>query len=131
MKIGVPTMLHQYFFRVKGDDSFMKNYPYLFQSQPKDDQVVSYRLEVLSFFKEFGLAATKKAFKVSKTTIYRWKKVLADNQGKIDSFIPKSTKPKHLRRMETDPRLVEYIRKLREKHFRLGKQKIKPLLSLY
>ncbi|MBI5465499.1 transposase [Candidatus Gottesmanbacteria bacterium] len=109
----------------------MKNYPYLFQSQPKDDQVISYRLEVLSFFKEFGLRATKKAFKVSKTTVYRWKKTLADNQGKLASLLPKSTKPEHLRRMETDLRIVEYIRKLREEHFRLGKQKVKPLLDQY
>ena len=109
----------------------MKNYPSLFQSQPKNDQVISYRVEVLSFFKEFGLKATKKAFKVSKTTIYRWKKTLADNQGKIASLIPKTTKPEHLRRMETDPRIVEYIEKLREEHYRLGKQKIRVLLDEY
>lgn len=62
----------------------MKSYPYPFQSQPKDDQVVSYRVEVLSFFKEFGLTATKKAFKVSKTTIYRWQKTFSVSTiGKI------------------------------------------------
>ena len=109
----------------------MKNYSYLFPSQPKDDQVVAYRLEVLSFFQEFGLEATKKAFKVSKTTLYRWQKTLTDHQGKISSLLPKSTRPRHLRRMATDSRVIEYIQKLREEHYRLGKRKIKVLLDRY
>ncbi len=107
----------------------MKTYPYL--SQSNQVQAVQYRLEVLAFFKEFGLKPTKKAFKVSKTTLYRWKKVLADHQGKISSLLPKSTKPEHLRRMATNPKVVEYIKKLREEHYRLGKQKIKVLLDEY
>jgi len=109
----------------------MKNYSYLFPSQPKDDQVVAYRLEVLSFFQEFGLEATKKAFKVSKTTLYRWQKTLTNHQGKISSLLPKSTRPRHLRRMATDSRVIEYIQKLRGEHYRLGKRKIKVLLDRY
>ena len=109
----------------------MKNYSYLFPSQPKNSQIVAYRLEVLSFFQEFGLEATKKAFKVSKTTLYRWQKTLTDHQGKISSLLPKSTRPRHLRRMATDSRVIEYIQKLREEHYRLGKRKIKVLLDRY
>jgi IS30 family transposase len=88
-------------------------------------------MEVLSFFKEFGLKATKKAFKVSKTTLYRWRKALFNNQGKLSSLIPKSTKPLSVRKMMTDPRMVEYIKNLREEYPKLGKEKIKPLLDKY
>jgi len=109
----------------------MKNYPYLSQAQSKYHQVISYRVEVLSFFEEFGLPAVKKAYRVSKTTVYRWRKTLADNQGRTVSLIPKTTKPEHLRRMETDTRIVTYIKQLREEHYRLGKQKIKVLLNDY
>lgn len=45
-------------------------------------KVAQYRLEAIKFFEEFGLKATKKAFKVSKSTLYRWKKVLKDSLKK-------------------------------------------------
>lgn len=94
-------------------------------------KVAQYRLEAIKFFEEFGLEATKKAFKVSKSTLYRWRKALKDNQGKLPSLIPRSTRPKKVRRMMTDPRIVSFIKHLRESHPRLGKEKVKPLLDEY
>lgn len=94
-------------------------------------KVAQYRLEAIKFFEEFGLKATKKAFKVSKTTLYRWRKRLRDNQGRLSSLIPQSTRPKRVRRMMTDPKIVSFIKDLREEHPRLGKEKIKPLLDEY
>ena len=83
-------------------------------------KVAQYRLEAIKFFKEFGLKATKKAFKVSKTSLYRWKKRLKDNQGRLSSLVPSSTKPKRARRMMTNPKIVGFIKSLREEHPRLG-----------
>ena len=94
-------------------------------------KVAKHRLEAINFYEEFGLKAAKKAFKVSKTSLYRWKKTLKDSQGRLSSLVPISTKPKTVRRMFTDPKIVVHIKALREKHPRLGKEKIKPLLDEY
>ena len=107
----------------------MKTYQEI--AQFNSSKVAQYRRSILSFFSEFGLKATKSAFKVSKTSLYRWRKRFLDSKGKLTSLIPESTKPKNPRRMITDLRLVEFIKSLREKHHKLGKEKIKPLLDKY
>lgn len=47
------------------------------------------------------------------------------------SLIPTATTPHTKRTMTTNPKIVTFIRELREKHPRLGKEKIKPLLDKY
>jgi len=90
-----------------------------------------FRLEVIKFFEEFGLKPTQKAFGVSKATLYRWRKRLSQSGGKLTSLIPLSKAPKRKRQMMVNPKIVDYIAFLREKHPRLGKRKIKPLLDKY
>ena len=87
-----------------------------------------FRLKVIEFHKIYGTKAAISAFQVSKATVYRWKKILKDSKGRLESLIPASTSPKRKRRMNTDPRIVEFIRTLREKR-RIGKEKIKSLLD--
>ncbi len=129
MKVGSFTRLHHLLFAIPGYDRFMKTYQDICQFDAS--RVAQYRKEVLDFFSEFGLRATKSAFKVSKTSIYRWRKKLLDNQGRLTALIPQSTKPKSPRRMMTDLSIIEFIRCLRKKHHKLGKEKIKPLLDKY
>jgi transposase InsO family protein len=54
---------------------------------------------------------------------------LKDSQGKIDSLVPKSKRPKKVRQMKVSPEIISFIRDLREEHPRIGKDKIKPLLD--
>jgi len=49
----------------------------------------------------------------------------------LESLIPSSTRPDNPRRMLIDERIVDFIKSLREKRPRLGKEKIKPLLDEY
>jgi len=49
----------------------------------------------------------------------------------INSLIPKSRRPKRLRKMMMDHEIVSSIRNIREEHSRIGKEKIKPLLDEY
>jgi transposase InsO family protein len=93
--------------------------------------VAEERLRIIKFYSKHGELATKEAFKVDRKLVYIWKKRLKTNQGKLSSLVPSSTAPKSVRQMETHPLVVEYIRYLREQHFRLGKEKIKPLLDEY
>jgi len=97
-------------------------------SQSEEAEV---RLKIVEFHKTYGTKATRAAFSVSKATIYRWRKILKDSKGRLESLIPTSTCPKRKRRMVTDPRIIIFIKKIREKRGRLGKEKIKPLLDEY
>jgi hypothetical protein len=65
-------------------------------------QVAQYRLMVLEFWKAHGIKATIEAYQVSKTTLYDWRKILNQSQGKTTSLIPKSTRPKKVRSMMVD-----------------------------
>lgn len=95
------------------------------------NHIVQRRLEVVTFFDKYSLNATVDAFRVSKSSIYLWRKVLKDHKQDITYLIPKSTKPKHTRRMVIDGRVLSFIRNLRVNNYRLGKEKIKPLLDMY
>ena len=95
------------------------------------DEVAKERLRIIKYYAKYGECATKEAFSVGRGTIFVWKKRLNGSQGKITSLIPFSTKPHNFRIMATDPKIFEYIKSLRMKYPRLGKEKIYPLLVSY
>ena len=97
-------------------------------SQSKEGK---YRLKILEFFEQFGLSATKSAYGVSKTTLYRWRKLYLETGKNQQVLMPKSRKPKQKRIMRTQPKVLKFIKEIRQKHYRLGKEKIKPLLDEY
>jgi transposase InsO family protein len=88
-----------------------------------------WRAKVVTFFDKYGLEATEEAFSVKKSSIYKWKKLLKDNNGRLECLNDKSKIPKQKRRPNWDPRIVNFIRDLREQYPRLGKDKIKPFLD--
>lgn len=92
------------------------------------DEVATERLKIINFYIKYGEREAKEAFGVGRKTIHVWKKRLSLSQGKLVSLIPTSTKPINARGMQTDPRVVIFIKTLRENHPRLGKEKIYPLL---
>jgi len=129
-RIGSPTTLHHLLFGIRGYNSdIMKTYKSIITFSINDQ--ARFRLKVIEYFDNYGLAATKEAFGVSRATIYRWKKRLKDSGGKLSSLIPKSTCPKRVRTMMVEPIIIEYIAKLRRKYPNLGKRKIKPFLDEY
>lgn len=92
--------------------------------------VAQFRFQVISYHSKYGTKLTIEAYGIPKPTIYRWKKILEKNQGKITSLIPKSTVPRSKRQMIIDPRIIEFLKEEREKHL-IGKEKLKPLLDEY
>lgn len=60
-----------------------------------------------------------------------WKERLVKARGHLQALTPKSTRPKRTRYMQTDWRIVQFIRTIRDEHPGLGKEKIKPLLDEY
>jgi len=94
-------------------------------------EIAQFRLKVIEFSKKYGVKASEDAFGVSRATIFRWRRCLKDSQGKLDSLIPKSRRPKRVRTMKVNSEIVAFIRDIREKHPRIGKEKIKKFLDKY
>ena len=94
-------------------------------------EVATQRLKIIRFYDTHGEKITLDAFGVGRKTIYVWKKRLSVSKRKLTALIQSSTKPKCVRRIATDPKIISFIRNLREKYPRLGKEKIYPLLVAY
>lgn len=89
------------------------------------------RIEILNFYKKYGLSPTLEAFKISKRTLYRWQAKLKASQGRLESLNNKPRRPKKLRQSKINPLLIEKISQLRKEHPRLGERKIKVFLDKY
>jgi putative transposase len=95
------------------------------------DDVAKQRLKIIEFYEKYGELPTKEAFGVDRKLIWVWKKRMKDNHQSISSLVPCSTIPKRKRDMQVYPKVVKFIKEIREEHARLGKEKIKPLLDEY
>lgn len=114
---------------LKGYGNFMKFYHNL--KTTGLSEVAQRRLEALKFLENHGLGATLDAFKVSRASLYSWRRTLSGSRHNSTSLIPKSTRPLRVRRMVVDEKILAFIRNLRENNHRLGKAKIKILLDVY
>jgi putative transposase len=93
--------------------------------------VAEFRLHVLTHYYKYGLASALDAFKVKQSTLYDWKKLYERSGKRVSSLVPCSTRPHELRYMQTDFRLVEFIREMRREHGNIGQNIIKPFLDEY
>lgn len=93
--------------------------------------VAQYRLHVLNHYYRYGLHPTMDAFNVKKSTLYDWRKSYEQHHKRIIGLVPTSTKPKSVRAMETDWRLIEFIKEMRNEHGNIGQNIIKPFIDVY
>lgn len=96
-----------------------------------ENEIAPQRMKIIKFYSQYGEKAIKQAFGADRKVINRWKKRLTESGGKLSSLIPKSTKPHTLRTPGTDSIIINFIKKQREDHSRIGKEKIKPDLDIY
>jgi transposase InsO family protein len=92
---------------------------------------VSEKIKIVTFFNLYGLKITKDAFPAGRSTIYLWKKKIKEGNGSLLGLINKKSKPYNTRRMYVEEKIWEFIKSLREKYPRLGKDKIKIFLDRY
>lgn len=95
------------------------------------DEVAQERLRIIGFYDTYGEKATKEAFGVDRKLIYIWRKRIKGCEDRLIALIPNSTKPRRVRRMLTDTRIIEFIKEKRNQYPRIGKEKLKPLLDKY
>ena len=101
------------------------------KKQRSDNDIVAFRPRAIEFFEEYNIKATTDVFKISKSTLYRWRKIYLESNKDPRSLLKQSTKPRNIRRSNTHWMLIEKIRSLRKQYGRLGKEKIKPLLDQF
>lgn len=91
-----------------------------------------FRFHVLEVFYVSGWRSVKLAFpNLKRPTLYRWKKAYEDSDKRLNSLVPRSTKPKRVRFMQTPPSVYSLIKSLREKYPRMGKAKIKRFVEAF
>lgn len=91
--------------------------------------IAKQRIKIIKFYEEYGGKAAKQAFGADRRLISTWKKRLK-RHGLI-GLVPTSTRPHKLRQSDIPKEITSFIRSLREKYPRIGKEKIKPLLDKY
>jgi len=89
------------------------------------------RARILTFWKKRGLEATEEAFEVKERTLFYWQKKLKEGRGKIQALNSGSCTPKTTRKRLWDYRILEELRRLRDKHPNLGEKKLYPLLKKF
>lgn len=97
----------------------------------EDSDIAKFRLRVLDHCYRYGWRAACDAFGVKKSTLYDWKQVFEKSGKRLVSLVPRSTRPHRTRVMLTDPRLVEFVRAMRQQYGRVGKYKLKVFLDEY
>lgn len=93
--------------------------------------VAAFRIHVITHYYQYGLQPTLDAFNLKKSTFYDWKWAYERNHRRVIALVPKKTRPTNVRRMETDPRVVEFIKGMRKEHGNIGKSMIKPFVDAY
>ena len=93
------------------------------------DEVARQRMKIIKFYEKHGEQATKEAFGADRKVISRWRQRLADQGGRLMALTPGSTRPYQVRAPITDSRIVGWIKKEREAHPGIGKEKLKPDLD--
>lgn len=92
---------------------------------------VAFRVKVLEHARDFGWRSAVSAFGISKSILYVWRTRYAAGRHHIRVLIPRSTRPKHLRTMQTHPAVVIFINSVRTGEHPMNKYTIKPLLDAY
>ena len=94
------------------------------------DETANKRYKILQFWKKHGLEATIDAFKVSRRTLYNWKKKL-NLCTNINMLSKQSTAPINKRKRAWPTEIYKKIQELRIKHPNLAKEKIYPFLLAF
>jgi transposase InsO family protein len=92
-------------------------------------EAIEKRIEIIKFFDDYGIAATKRAFGKSRSTVFLWKQKLKNNNGRLSALAPGNKTPIHKRRRLVHPFIVDFIIKYRKDHPGADKLTIAPVLA--
>lgn len=122
--IGVSTRLEYLFFGTAiYNKAYMKHI--ISSLNFSKSKQAAFRLKVIEFHNQYGTKATIDAYGIPRRTIFYWKRLLKDGQGKLESLIPKKKTPKNKRQMTTDYQIISFLKQQREEREYIGKEKLK------
>lgn len=93
--------------------------------------VAAFRHHVINYYYQYGLKQTLDAFKLKRSTFYDWKIAYERSGKRVISLVPRKTRPLNVRKMETDWRVVEFIKKMRQDQGNIGKDMLKPFIDAF
>ncbi len=89
-----------------------------------------WKVKMETFFQRYGLKAKEEeSFGVKKSSIYKWRKLLRDNQGTVEVLVYGSKSPGRKSKPKWDHRILDFFRCIRYEYPRMGKTKIKLFLD--
>ncbi len=89
---------------------------------------INKRVEIIKFFDDFGEEGARRAFGVSRSTIYLWKQKIKKANGKISALASGDRAPKHKRKRVLDPYIEKFILDYRTTHPGADKTTVTPAL---
>jgi transposase InsO family protein len=119
------------FNKFKGTKGFVSTWERVIRFRYMITEEAKRRTRILAFWEEYGTDAVKKAFGVSRRTLFNWQKALNEGRGKLEALNPAKRTPKNRRKRVWDTRILDELRRIREQRKNLGKEKLHPLLKKY
>jgi len=117
------------FNKFKGTRGFLTVYERVLRFRYMITEKAKRKAKIITFFDIYGLEATSDAYGVIRATIFRWKKSLKTDLGKLECLNDKSKAPKKRNKRIIDERIIPYIINQRKEHYRIGKKKLTILIK--
>mgnify|MGYP001613522755 CR=1 FL=1 len=119
------------FNKFRGTKGFISTWERVLRFRYMITEQAKKRVRILAFWEKHGTEAAEEAFGVKKRTLYLWQRKLKEGKGKLEALNSGNRAPKKRRRRLWDARVLEELRRLRQEHPNLGKEKLHPLLTLF
>lgn len=121
------------FNKYKGVKGFVTIYDRTLRYRYMITEQAKQKAKILIFWKKHGTEATEEAFGTKRRTLFNWKRLLKESEGKIEALNPKKRIPKNRRKRSWDTRILEEIKRLRSKevHPNLGAEKLHPIIKRF
>jgi putative transposase len=94
-----------------------------------DEKEINRRVHIIDYALKHGEKLAEEAFNVSTRTIRRWKKLLRESRGQLQTLSPKSRRPNKFKSSLVRQEIRDAILELRKKPGKLGKEKIFRILQ--
>lgn len=113
--------IHRFGYRLRG---FLRLADYAIRWEDMVSEKAKHKARVLSFWAKHGIEATEEAFEVGRRTLYYWRGQLMKGGGKLEALNETSKVPYRRRKRSWPQPVIAEIRRLRNEHPNLGKDKL-------
>lgn len=97
-----------------------------------ESEISHLRLRCIELLEKHSFAAVRTAYpSVSRASVYRWKKKFDQEERKLCSLLPRSTRPHKVRQMTILVQILSFLREVRIQYPRMSKYKLKYLLDIF